>query len=405
MENFVAENKNLHSSSRRKLSIKVKRRGKSISANLMGLGVNRTIKSRRLQLLNQMKGEVPNDDSEPDTQIDSLLDKYHSKNNENPLKRNDTGNLQEESIAEGEINREELPSFYISKNNINRMTTFTNLKIERLNYTPTTDLFLELKNLKNSSKRSDLLNKIVDKIIKGITRQDRKKFWVLICNLKSKLGNGEFEQQLQKPWECLYVIEKDAERTLDDTKEFEKGTKGYENLISVLHAISVYKQDITYVQGMNFIVGSLLDTFTPEESFWIFQFLLNDYKLRKMYTDNMPLLHLFSYQLRTLMELHLPEINSWLIENSLGVDIFWPQWFITLFSKNDNKSLFYQTVDLLLITGTKALFQIALSLLQILYEKGHLENFNFDAHIPTKQIIDNAMNFKVSNKLLKALEK
>jgi hypothetical protein len=115
VEKFVAENKNLHSSSRRKLSIKVKRRGKSISANLNGLDVNRTIKSRRLQLLNQMKGEVPYDVSEPETQIDSLLDKYQSKNNENPLKRTDTGNLQEESIAEGEINREELPSFYISK--------------------------------------------------------------------------------------------------------------------------------------------------------------------------------------------------------------------------------------------------------------------------------------------------
>ena len=33
------------------------------------------------------------------------------------------------------------------------------------------------------------------------------------------------------------------------------------------------------------------------------------------------------------------------------------------------------------------------------------ENFNFDAQISTKLIIDNAMNFKVSNKLLKALEK
>lgn len=78
---------------------------------------------------------------------------------------------------------------------------------------------------------------------------------------------------------------------------------------------------------------------------------------------------------------------------------------MTLFSKNDNRELFYQTVDLLFITGTKALFQIALSLLSLLYDGGHLENFNLDASITTKEIIQNANKFKVSNKLLKALEK
>jgi hypothetical protein len=78
---------------------------------------------------------------------------------------------------------------------------------------------------------------------------------------------------------------------------------------------------------------------------------------------------------------------------------------LTLFSKNDNRELFYQTIDLLFITGTKALFQIALSLLSLLHEGGHLENFNLDAPISTKEIIQNASNFKVSNKLLKALEK
>ena len=34
-----------------------------------------------------------------------------------------------------------------------------------------------------------------------------------------------------------------------------------------------------------------------------------------------------------------------------------------------------------------------------------MENFNLDAPISTKEIIQNASNFKVSNKLLKALEK
>lgn len=101
----------------------------------------------------------------------------------------------------------------------------------------------------------------------------------------------------------------------------------------------------------------------------------------------------------------MPKINTWFIENQLGVDIICPQWFLTLFSFNDNKELFNRAVDLLLITGTKALFQIALSLLNLLHTKGHLESFQFGAQITTSEIIKNMPQFKVSNKLLKALEK
>jgi len=152
----------------------------------------------------------------------------------------------------------------------------------------------------------------------------------------------------------------------------------------------VYRPEITYIQGMNFIVGSLLTIFSPVESFWMFQYLIKDYKLMEMYTENMPLLLLFSFQLRTLMEIHLPKINAWFIENSLDVDIFCPQWFLTLFSKNDNSELFFRTIDLLFITGTKALFQIALGLLSILFKEGHLDNFNFDAKISISKIIESA---------------
>ena len=193
----------------------------------------------------------------------------------------------------------------------------------------------------------------------------------------------------------MYVIVKDAERTLTNEPEFQKGEKGYNNLINVLHAISIYRDDVSYLQGMNFIAGSLLKIFDPEESFWVFQFLLTDYRLLEMYTEDMPLLKLFQYQLRTLMEIHLPKINSWFIQNALDVDIIWPQWFLTLFSNNDNSELFYRTIDLLFITGTKALFKIALSLLSILYEKGFLENFNFEPELEASLIIEHSNTFKV----------
>lgn len=204
------------------------------------------------------------------------------------------------------------------------------------------------------------------------------------------------------------MIEKDADRTFCDIPEYSKGSMMYSNIIDVCHAVSVYKPQITYVQGMNFIVGSLLTIFSPEEAFWMFLYLIKDYKLMEMYTENMPLLQLFAYQLRTLLEIHLPKINTWFIENSLDLDIFCPQWFLTLFSKNDNTELFFRVIDLLFITGTKALFQVALSLLGYLYKNGHLDDYNFDPKLSKDTIntlIDQACNYKVSNRLLKELEK
>mmetsp|Transcript_4904 Transcript_4904/g.4157 ORF Transcript_4904/g.4157 Transcript_4904/m.4157 type:complete len:125 (+) Transcript_4904:316-690(+) len=124
-----------------------------------------------------------------------------------------------------------------------------------------------------------------------------------------------------------------------------------------------------------------------------------------MYTENFPLLQLFTYQLQTLAEANLPEVSDWFKKNSLELDIISPQWFLTLYSQNDNIDLFFRTVDLLFITGTKALFQISLGYLDLLFKRGYLDDFNFRADISHSEILKNAANFKVSNRLLKSLEK
>lgn len=95
------------------------------------------------------------------------------------LKRQETGNIQEESICEGEINREELPSFHLTKN-LNRMTRFKEYRLETENRTPVSDYFRKLKELKESSQKSKILAKIIRKLMKGISRTDRQKLWGII---------------------------------------------------------------------------------------------------------------------------------------------------------------------------------------------------------------------------------
>jgi hypothetical protein len=348
------------------------------------------------------------------------------------LNKYDTPKFQEESILEGEINNEELPSFHISKN-INQMMTFNDIKtgkwllifitieqllfpkMEKVNKTPANDLLKRLKHCKETDKKSEILARLISRLNKGVSHHDRKKLWGSIWNTGKKIGNGTYSELLKLPCEWISIIEKDVERTTINDMDIKPGTKCYKDTVELLHAISVGRDELKYVQGMNFIAAALLQLFKNEEAFWVFEWLINDYKLLKMYTGKRSqkscfrqhaiIAIIFISITDAIIKIHLPLVNKWLIDNSLDVDIFWPQWFLTLYSRNDNADLFYRTIDLLFITGTKALFQVALSLLDLLYKNGWFESWNFDKNIPASSIITNAKNFRVSNKLLKALEK
>ncbi|CAI2384784.1 unnamed protein product [Moneuplotes crassus] len=256
---------------------------------------------------------------------------------------------------------------------------------------------------KNKSKRG--LELLLPKKNEKISTDDRKKLWSYICKFDKKMKTGEFEKNLRKPCNQLKVIYGDLERTVVNGSDLVPKSKKFKDAVKLVKAMCRSKQGISYVQGMNHIAVALLEIFTPEESYCVFKSLVDDYKLHKMYTDNFPLLKLFSYLLETLIEKHLPKVSQWFKNNSLGLDILCPKWFLTIYSRDDNIELFLRTVDLLFITGTKALFQVALSILDLLERKGHLENFNFDASLSAQEIISNTKNFKVSNKLLKSLEK
>ena len=55
------------------------------------------------------------------------------------------------------------------------------------------------------------------------------------------------------------------------------------SLSRVLLAFSKYDNTIGYVQGMNFIVGSLLLHCTEEITSWLFVSLIEDYQMRDIY--------------------------------------------------------------------------------------------------------------------------
>jgi hypothetical protein len=62
-----------------------------------------------------------------------------------------------------------------------------------------------------------------------------------------------------------------VERTTINDMDITPGTKCYKDTVELLHAISVGRDELKYVQGMNFIAAALLQLFKNEEAFWIFE--------------------------------------------------------------------------------------------------------------------------------------
>jgi hypothetical protein len=75
----------------------------------------------------------------------------------------------------------------------------------------------------------------------------------------------------------------------------------------VSRAFSCYDKEVSYVQGMNFIIGQLLMHCNSTISFWLFVELM--YELRDNFMDGLPGLMKHSYIMRLLIMKHIPDVH------------------------------------------------------------------------------------------------
>ncbi len=81
---------------------------------------------------------------------------------------------------------------------------------------------------------------------------------------------------------------KDLDRTFPHLKHFGKGKDGYLQLERLLRTVSIYYKKLGYVQGMNFVVGSILLNFQEEEdAFWMTISMLVNFKYDALLCNGM----------------------------------------------------------------------------------------------------------------------
>ena len=228
-----------------------------------------------------------------------------------------------------------------------------------------------------------------------------------VLNLANKLKN--------KDSNFSYVseqISKDLNRTFY-TEKYKTGN-GKIMLNNILTAIAFIRPDIGYCQGMNFIVGSLINFIDNEEKcFWIFLHFIDNLELKSLYLQKMPDYLIKLYQLNYFIKDNFPKLLPHLKINQINPDIFFSKWILTIFSNFLPFETLYNVWDLFLLDKWKAIFKFSIIILYYMKDKlMNMDLFSFSSYVRNNGNI-NLLKFadlakyykdyKVSNKKLMEL--
>lgn len=112
----------------------------------------------------------------------------------------------------------------------------------------------------------------------------------------------------------MISIFKDVTRTFPQHIFFkDRFGVGQKSLFCVLKALAVQDDKCGYVQGMGYMVATLLTYMDMEDSFCTMISIMKNYKMREMFIPKMPGLSKSFYIHLSLMKKYMPKLHNHLI--------------------------------------------------------------------------------------------
>ncbi|CDW77234.1 tbc domain-containing protein [Stylonychia lemnae] len=265
----------------------------------------------------------------------------------------------------------------------------------------------------------------------GLTRIERIRLWYNKTQLleAKQLQKGQLPnlyRRLSKKQSAYHQeIITDAERTFPHILLFNNQSRAQDMLVRILNAIANHIPDLGYVQGMNFIVSSLLLILCNEEdTFYMMIQLLQKYKLKDMFLNNFDQLRLLCFQLEQFIKAYLPKLNEVFENQNIDSEYFATRWFLTLFTADLSIEIVQTVIDLFMVEGYKSLIKLALAILNQtfkIFKEGQIPHLSFQTEsegyvdllkhfsdeimVESHHLITDAQNFKVTSKLMQDMEK
>ena len=201
---------------------------------------------------------------------------------------------------------------------------------------------------------------LINKQNKKIDYKTYNKLYKDLCNFKDDLGELN-RSDIQ--------IERDVGRTFPRVNGFQQNGKGQEMLSRVLSAFSNYDNNIGYVQGMNFIVGSLLLHCREDVTFWLFVALIEDFQMRDIYQPKLPGLYKHMNILEYLLETHLPALSNHLVDTCVGVELYASDWIFALYTNVLPTSVQHLWFDEFFKKGWAFFYRFTLTFMRVLWSR------------------------------------
>lgn len=137
-----------------------------------------------------------------------------------------------------------------------------------------------------------------------------------------------------------------------------------DGLFGVCKAYALFDEPVGYAQGMNFLIMPLLFNMPEEEAFCLLVKLMNQYKLRDLFVEEMPGLHMHLYLFERLLEDFEPAVYCHLRRRGITPHLYATQWFLTLFAYRFPLQLVLRIYDLIFSEGLSAILKFGLVLMQ-----------------------------------------
>ncbi|CAG9332301.1 unnamed protein product [Blepharisma stoltei] len=126
-------------------------------------------------------------------------------------------------------------------------------------------------------------------------------------------------------------IERDIDRSFPDLYYFTLG-EGKIALKRVLSSFSRFLPNIGYVQGMNYLVGTLLWHASEADTFWLLVNLMQNYKLYENYIENFPGLEKHCHIIDFLISNYQPKLYQHFLQYGLITQMYATDWCFTIFT-------------------------------------------------------------------------
>jgi len=176
---------------------------------------------------------------------------------------------------------------------------------------------------------------------------------------------GLYQKLLATPTLYKKNIDADVRRSFPNN-EIQRKIDTPEKLMSlynVLHAYSVLDKNVSYCQGMNYIVAVLLVYMEEEASFWTLVNMMFYYGLAWLYRDDVATLADYISMFDRLAKQKYPEIITHFEEQMFEPNSYITEWFTTLYVYRLPLKTVARVWDYFFLFGQESLFKIGLAII------------------------------------------